>query len=343
MKILHALYSDRKGGLERAFINATKAMLELGHQVELLLPRQAPFLHELDYPLPHHDFKRAGYYSPSAWLRCHLLLRKIAPDLVVTHNSRATSTLGRALFGLNIPHLAFSHSNKTHRFKSADHLVVLTEDMKQNFISSGRADETISIFPNVIERIPELPPYTERQDTAPIRLGFVGRLNEEKGLEDLLHAMALLKDSFSLELYIAGSGPDQSAIQELAGQLGVLDNIYFAGWIEDIAEWLSGMDLAVLPSRYEPFGIVVLEAAAYGCPVISTSVSGPASQIRDGVDGWLAEPCSPQSLASKILTAITSQEQWPEIRNAAYLRAQNYLMSNRLLDFEEILMKAKNG
>ncbi|KGK42387.1 hypothetical protein LH51_07660 [Nitrincola sp. A-D6] len=343
MKILHALYSDRKGGLERAFINATKAMLGLGHQVELLLPRQAPFLNELDHPLPHHDFKSAGYYSPSAWLRCHLLLRKIAPDLIVTHNSRATSILGRASFGLNIPHLAFSHSNKTHRFKSADHLVVLTEDMKQNFISSGRAGEAISIFPNIIEYIPELPPYTERQDTAPVRLGFVGRLNEEKGLEDLLHAMALLKDSFSLELYIAGSGPDQLAIQKLAGQLGILENIHFAGWIEEIAGWLSEIDLAVLPSRYEPFGIVVLEAAAYGCPVISTSASGPASQIRDGVDGWLAEPGSPQSLALKISTAINNKQQWPDIRNSAYLRAQYYLMSNRLLDFEQILMKVKHS
>ncbi|WP_417581192.1 glycosyltransferase [Nitrincola sp.] len=343
MKILHALYSDRKGGLERAFINATKAMLDLGHQVELLVPRQAPFLHELDYPLPHHDFKKAGYYSPNAWLQCHFLLRKVAPDLIVTHNSRATCILGRASFGLNIPHLAFSHSNKTHRFKSADHLVVLTEEMKQHFVASGREAEAISVFPNVIERIPELPSYTERLDTAPVRLGFIGRLNEEKGLEDLLQAMALLKDSCSLELYVAGSGPDQSAIQKLAGQLGVLEKVHFAGWIEDIAGWLSEIDLAVLPSRYEPFGIVVLEAAAYGCPVISTTVAGPASQICDGVDGWLAEPGSPQSLAAKIVTAITNQPQWPDIRNAAYLRAQHYLMSNRLFDFEEILMKAKHS
>lgn len=340
MKILHALYSDRKGGLERAFINTTKAMLELGHQVELLLPREAVFLDELNVTLPHHDFKSAGYYSPSSWLRYHCLLRKLAPDLIVTHNSRSTYILGRASCGLSIPHLAFSHSYKTPRFKSADHLVVLTDDMKQHFVSSGRPSKTISVFPNVIENIPELPSYTERLNASPIRLGFIGRLNEEKGLEDLLQAMALLTNRCSLELYVAGSGPDRQAIEGLADELGIIENIHFAGWVENIAEWLSEIDLAVLPSRYEPFGIVVLEAAAYGCPVISTSVAGPASQISHGIDGWLAKPASPACLAEVIQQVVSTPEHWSGVRKAAYQRAHDYLMERRLDQLEVILAQA---
>lgn len=337
MKILHALYSDRKGGLERAFSNVTKAMLELGHQVELLTPRHAPYLNELQYPLPCHDFKSAGYYSLNSWLRYHLLLRRIKPDLIVTHNSRAAYTMGRASSGLKIPHLAFSHGYKTRRFRSANQLVVLTEDMKQHFLACGYLAEQIHIFPNVIEQIPDLAPYSVKPSFKPIRLGFIGRLNEEKGLQDLLHAIALLNDSCSLELHVAGSGPDQQAIERLAGQLGILQRIHFSGWVENIASWMESIDLIVVPSRSESFGIVVLEAAAYGCPVISTSVAGPASQITHGVDGWLVEPGSPANLAEVVQQVVAAPESWVSVREAAYQRAQSYLMESRLDQLATIL------
>lgn len=339
MKVVHAVYSDRKGGLEQAFVNATRMLLSLDHDVELWVPAKAPFLDGLGASCPRVDLTSHGYLDLLAIMRQHWRLRTAIPDLIITHNSRATSLLARAATGLGIPHLAFSHGYKTRRFKKVDHLVALTEDMRQHFISAGHSPECVSIFPNVIEQIPDLVTRVEPVDGQPIRLGFVGRLNEEKGLEDLLRAVALLKDRCALELHIAGSGPDQAVIEALAQQLGIASALHFSGWVDDIASWLSSMDLAVFPSRYEPFGIVVLEAAAYGCPVIATEVAGPASQITPGVDGWLAKPGSPESLASVIEQVVQAPDSWQAVREAAHQRAKRYQMDARLHELDAIIRR----
>lgn len=339
MKVLHALYSDRKGGLEQAFVNVTQMLLLLGHDVELWVPVKAHFLDGLEASCKRVDLTSHGYFDLFAMVRQHLQLRKSHPDLIITHNSRATSLLSRVNKGLAIPHLAFSHGYKTSRFKKVDHLVALTENMRQHFISVGHSPTCVSVFPNVIYQIPELPMKKEVIENRPIRLGFVGRLTEEKGLEDLLESLSILKNKFPLELHIAGSGPDQSKINDLSEKLGVSSLVFFSGWVDDIQSWMSSIDLIVVPSRAESFGMVVLEAAAYGYPVIASDVDGPASQITDGVDGWLVKPNDPAGLAAKMIRVLESPNSWTSIREKAHSRAHNYLMKTQTNSLKEILNK----
>lgn len=341
MKIVHAVYSNRKGGLEQAFVNVTKMLLSLGHEVELWVPKQAFYSDNKELPCARFDLSSHGYFDLWAMVRHHWRLRSALPDIIITHNSRATSLMLRASKGLNIPILAFSHGYKTHRLRKVDHLVVLTEDMKQHFIAAGHRHDRVSVFPNVIDSIPEIPSWFAPSQNKPILLGFVGRMNEEKGLEDLLHALAMLKDSYALELHIAGSGPDQERITLLADKLGIGSLIHFSGWVEDIQEWMKSVDLIVVPSRSESFGIVILEAAAYGRPVIATDIAGPASQIRHGVDGWLAQPNSSESLSNTIDEALNNKGRWSEIRQAAHHRAHSYLMSTKVDQLQEILNQVK--
>lgn len=337
MKILHALYSDRQGGLEQAFFNITKMLLSLGHEVELWVPNKAQYVNEFEPSCRRIDLSCKGYLDFISILHHHIRLRKSAPDLIISHNSRATSLMSQAGSTLNIPHLAFSHGYKFRRFKKADRLVVLTPDMKLHFISKGWLPDSISIFPNVIEKIPVLPSYVERKADSPIRLGFIGRLNNEKGLEDLLRAIPTILEIYDVELNVAGSGPDQLAVQNIAEELKILPNIHFSGWVDNIDIWMKSIDLIVVPSRSESFGIVVLEAAAFGCPVIATNVSGPASQIEHGVDGWLAKPNSPESLAETTMHVLQQQNTWESVRYCAYQRAHNFLMSSKLDELQYIL------
>lgn len=337
MKIVHAVYSDRKGGLEQAFVNTTRMLLSLNHEVQLWVPSKAPYLDEMELLATRIDLTSHGYFDLLAMVRHHLRLRITAPDLIITHNSRATSLLARAATGLNIPHIAFSHGYKTRRFKKVDHLVALTEDMRQHFISAGHSPECVSVFPNVIEQIPDLVSKALPVEGEPIRLGFAGRLNEEKGLEDLMRAIAILKNRCFVELHIAGSGPDQLIIEGLAQELGIEQLIVFSGWVDDIQNWMNSIDLMIVPSRAESFGIVVLEAAAYGCPVIATDVAGPSSQITSGIDGWLVKKGSPDSIAETIELVISRSELWNPIRVKAHERAKGYLIERKKTDLEKIL------
>lgn len=326
-KVVNFLCSNRKGGLENAFLNLSRALQRLDYRVEHWLPADSP----------HFDantiaFNPRGYYDFREMLRIRRYLKAERPRLIITHNSRATFVIGLATIGLGIPHLAFSHGYKTKRFKRAKHIVVLTEHMKKHFEKRGFAAKMLHILPNMPETLPDLHEYTPPSQK--IRLGFIGRFTAEKGLPDLLDAFALLRQKHALdvELHLAGG----SELKERKLDAGVK----LHGWVPDSAVLLSQIDLLVLPSTEESFGLVVLEAAAFGCPVVATRTPGAASQITDGVDGWLAEVGNPEHLAERIAYAISQKADWPLIRERAYERAKGYSMEALLPKLAEILTAA---
>jgi glycosyltransferase involved in cell wall biosynthesis len=346
LKIINVLVSNKRGGLEQAFVNISNSLFRLGHQVEAWIPEDAPYQGELAEEVEVVPFTAKGFYDVLAMFRARRRLRRSAPDLVITHNSRATSILARSRLGLPYPVLGFSHSDKLKRMRGVDTLVVLTEKMRQNSLHFGFDAERVAVFPNMITHVPALSvreAVLER--TVPVRLGFVGRISPEKGLDLLLGALRLLMQrGVQLRLHIAGSGDSETEIRELAETLGVSGVVTFDGWIDDIADWMKEIDLAVFPSRYESFGIVVLEAAANGCPVVSTRTDGPASQITHDKDGWLAEVGSEASLAETIESAIQQRERWPDIVRSAHRRAARYSSDALLPKLDQILQNTiQNG
>ena len=100
-----------------------------------------------------------------------------------------------------------------------------------------------------------------------LRLTALGRFVKKKGFDTLLEAFASLRKESNVKLTIGGDGPERNALKQLAMDLDISDKVEFVGWVEDVAEFLSGSDLFVLPSREEPFGIVILEAMAVGIPL----------------------------------------------------------------------------
>lgn len=342
VKVVHVLLSDRKGGLEQAFVNVSNALVRLGHEVEAWIPETAPYRENLVEGVAVFPFSAKGFYDVRAMFKARWRLKKIKPDLIIAHNSRAASLMARSRTGLPFPLVGFSHSDKLKRMRGVDTLVVLTEKMRQKSLASGFRDKQVVIFPNMMLHVP---PLNERRLSralpVPLKLGFVGRINPEKGLDLLLEAVRILDlQGLELKLHIAGSGDSEMEIRELADRLDVNQCVVFDGWIEDLAGWLKNIDLAVFPSRSESFGIVVLEAAAYGCPVVATKADGPLSQIADGYDGWLAEVDNVQSLADTLQRAIDMYPRWPEIIRHAHVRAQRYSMEALLPELEAIVQGA---
>ncbi|GAA0789789.1 glycosyltransferase family 4 protein [Marinobacterium sediminicola] len=344
MKIINVLVSNKKGGLEQAFVNVSNSLVVLGHKVEAWIPEDAPYQSALDETVEIVPFSAKGFYDVLAMLKARRQLLRSAPDLIITHNSRATSILVRSRWGLPFPVLGFSHSDKLKRMQGVDTLVVLTEKMRQNSLREGFDASRVAIFPNMIWHVPELSiRRSGLEPPDPVKLGFIGRVNPEKGIDLLLEALKWLKRrGLELRLHIAGTGDSESEIRELTEALGISEVVVFDGWVDDIADWLQNIDLAVFPSRYESFGIVVLEAAAYGCPVVSTKTDGPASQITHDQDGWLAEVNSAESLAETLQYAIESYTDWPNVVGKAHERARRYSMDALLPRLQQLLERAVN-
>jgi len=129
---------------------------------------------------------------------------------------------------------------------------------------------------------------------------FVGRLVYQKGVEYLIRAVPdIIKNHPNSKVVIAGSGDMRGYLEDLAFQLGCRDKIIFLGYIRGqmLKKLYKSSDLTVIPSIYEPFGIVALEAMAAGSPVIASAVGGLKEIIHHEYNGVTVYPKNPDSIA----------------------------------------------
>ncbi len=139
---------------------------------------------------------------------------------------------------------------------------------------------------------------------------YVGRFDPIKGIDRLLRALAHLQRERPMQLVvIGGDGPqtdEYQYLQHLAQQLGVKDAVTFSGRIEQekLPPYYSAADVLVIPSHYESFGLVGLEALACGTPVVSTRVGAMATILQNGQTGLLVDNAEPALLAKSIATIV---------------------------------------
>ena len=169
----------------------------------------------------------------------------------------------------------------------------------------GVPKDRIAVIPNGVER----PRRADAAELTRLRLalglppdafvvGAVGRLHEpSKRFSDLLRALALLRDLPVVVLFV-GKGPDRGLLESLAAQLGVEDRVRFIGFQTDVGPYYSLMDVSVLSSVSESFGLVVAEAMRSAVPVVATAVGGVPSVVGD--TGRLVPPRDPDALAQAV-------------------------------------------
>lgn len=142
-------------------------------------------------------------------------------------------------------------------------------------------------------------------------LVFMGRLVWEKGAQDLIEAMPHIRARFpQTRLIVAGEGPLKDQLQRRVAELGLHDAVYFPGFVAGTNRnrLLALADVAVFPSRYEPFGIVCLEAMAAGVPVVVGDTGGLAEVVRHGENGLRVTPAQPQAIAGAVCSLLEAPD-----------------------------------
>ncbi|MEM7591446.1 MAG: glycosyltransferase family 1 protein [Cyanobacteria bacterium P01_A01_bin.83] len=151
---------------------------------------------------------------------------------------------------------------------------------------------------------------------------YAGRFDERKGIETLVRAVAQdeVKRYNNLKLMIIGGstpgakdGIERNRIGDIVRELGIEDIVEFVGRIkhEDLAYYYAAADVCVVPSHYEPFGLVAIEAMASRTPVIASNVGGLKYSVKDQKTGLLVPPKDEMAFASAI-NSILSDDQWRE-------------------------------
>jgi len=136
---------------------------------------------------------------------------------------------------------------------------------------------------------------------------FVGRLVPEKGLDVLIKALPIiLSKGVNAKIVVVGEGPQRDEYQRLANDHGLGNKILFTGHIDDwtLRALYRVADVAIVPSRFEPFGIVALEAMAAHCPLVASSIGGLDEIVDHEGTGLKVPPNNPEALAWGILRII---------------------------------------
>jgi glycosyltransferase involved in cell wall biosynthesis len=169
------------------------------------------------------------------------------------------------------------------------------------------------VIPNGIDLTKFQQPYVSahlrEQHATPedaLVLTYLGRLDEQKGVDDLLQALAMLEPEPETKIlaWIIGSGPEREKLHSLGQTLGIGEMVRFIGHQENVADLLQASDLFVLPSHSEGMSIALLEALAAGLPCVVTDVGDNALVVADGVQGRVVPPGQPQAIAQAIQALV---------------------------------------
>ena len=208
-------------------------------------------------------------------------------------------------------------------FRSAAGIICLTPGWKEA-LQNISPQSNFTSLPNPVS-VPHVMPISVL--TPAPRLLFLGRLTEEKGLFDLLQSMTHVLSHFPhVQLIIAGDG-DIDAAQQYANKLGIGHVVIFEGWINSARKirCLKEATIFVLPSHFEAFGVSIIEAMAYGKPVVATRVGGVPEVFIDGLHGRLIPPRDPEALANALVELLADQTLMIDMGAAGYCHArENY-------------------
>jgi D-inositol-3-phosphate glycosyltransferase len=176
---------------------------------------------------------------------------------------------------------------------------------------------------------------------------YVGRIEPLKGLDILLKAVARLEDRADTRLLIVGGRHGEDAelerLKTIAAQLGIADMVSFTGAVKQtlLPNYYSAADVFVLPSYYESFGLVALEAMACGTPVVVSRVGGLKSFIRDGETGYLIPWRCPEPFTQRLDMLLSNPALRETMGKAARAKAQQMswsVVADRMLDFYASVM-----
>lgn len=186
-------------------------------------------------------------------------------------------------------------------------IIAISRSVGDDIISHGANQKKVHVIYNAINFDKFEKHFNKRYDKDNIAIGHVGRIDiEKKGQDLLVEAIAILKKrGINIKCYFAGAADflhqnDLKKLNALVDKYGLNESIIFCGNVENIPRFLEKIDIFVLPSRYEGFGISLIEAMAMGIPCIASNIAGPKEIIGDEEWGSLFDSGDPLALVDKI-------------------------------------------
>lgn len=281
---------------------------------------RSPYLDYLERAgVPYVVVPESGPLDVRLLTRLRQVLAERAPDIIQTHGYKPTA-LAWALRrqGASWPWIGFFHGSTTENVKvrlyhwftnrllgAADRVVVMSRAHLAHF---SRLRDRACVVHNAVLALPSESSHGAAlsiRDGARPRIGVVGRLSPEKGVDVFLHACDVLaRKGVSFSAVVAGDGPERVQLEQLRDALDLTARVDFAGAVTDVVSLYTSLDLLVIPSRSEGLPNVLLEALRADVPVVATRVGAIPEVLDSASAGVVVSPGSADALAGGISRAL---------------------------------------
>lgn len=353
------------GGVGRHVLDLTEGLIQRGHEIHLLYSpvradelfikkanniKQAIILKEINmlrevsllkdfnaYKEIHKYICKNGRFdiihghSSKAGALVRLLkLRNIRTPIIYTPHALVTLSpnlkwLQRVLYGTIERNLGKYFS---------DAIIAVSNQEAKHALSVGLPSKLVNVIPNGVD-IPSPKNCGYRTkireelkiSTDDIIVGFVGRLDYQKAPELLIQAFLLMENNPRAQLIFIGDGPQLNYLKETYSK-----KIRFLGYKLNPVDYLSAIDIFVLPSRYEGMSYSLLEAMSIGLPVIVSSVTGNQELVQSGVNGLVIPPDSPNELAKALEALISNKNLREKMGSCSAKLVQKLYSKERMIE-----------
>ncbi|MDI3408890.1 glycosyltransferase [Streptomyces cavernicola] len=249
---------------------------------------------------------------------------------------RAADTAGLTVIGMS--HESYAYTKACHRYRwikqsypHVDRWLTLTQEDADDWIADGL--HNVGFMPNALAHLPDSPsPRTEKV------VASIGRLHDQKGIDMLLDAWALVAPSrpeWTLRVY--GAGVEEADLRAQCTRLGLDSSVEWPGRTDDVPGALAGASLFVQSSRGEGFPLALMEAMAGGLPCAAFDCApGVREIVRDGEDGLLAPPGDSAALADRLLRLTGNPRMRDAMGDRARRNVQRFSEEEILRAWEEL-------
>ncbi len=345
--ILNVFIGKSRGGIEVVCSDYAKTFAAQGHHSYLLGAKGRDYIEYLQNTGLPVKLLAGRNINPFTLLQFAWFLAKLKPDIVFLHGTRAVTVGTKWYICRFFPKIKFvgvSHGVADKRYSKLKYAVAITgylyrffEDLKIPHIYSCPNMTTVFPFKNKLisesttpteQMLPKTGNPSDRPDAKPFlgnrirSIGSMGRFSSAKGFDVLIAAAGILKTKgLPFKLKLAGFSLDEC--ENMLKAHNITKETEVIGWTNDKNSFYQSIDIYVSASRFESFGLTIIESMAESLPVVATNTIGASEIISSGVDGIIVPNENPEALAEALAFLITAEDKvFTDMRKAGHSKTE---------------------
>ncbi len=348
-----------------------KVLAEKGHNIHFITYQQPVRLDRFHANIFYHEVSVPTYplfdYPPYETALASTMVDVIINnkiDLLHVHYAiphASAAYMARQILakeGLNIPVITTLHGTDitlvgrdktyspvvTFSMNESAAITAVSKNLRDETFRNFKMEKDIEVIYNFVDakRFNKKPVTPFRQVIAPNNekiLLHASNFRKVKRVEDVIHIFEKVSKKLPSKLLFVGDGPERSSIEGLARKIGAHADIKFLGRQEQMEDILAISDLFILPSEYESFGLVALEAMAAEVPVISTNVGGLPEININGVTGFLSNVGDVDDMSKNSIKILSDEAALKEMKRNALQQALKFDIDKIVPQYEALYEK----